>query len=111
MSLTGMLGSAAAAGGSYYLAGHTQFIILALIMLLASWRMLKSSKPVNSSDNAGKLTLIFTGIGLGVVTGLVGVGGGFLIVPALVTLIRIPMQQAVNTSLTIIFFNAFKKAQ
>nr|WP_289363236.1 sulfite exporter TauE/SafE family protein [Alteromonas sp. ASW11-36] len=107
MSVTGMLGSALAAGGSNYLSGHTQFIILALIMLLASWRMLKSTKSTDPGDKAGKLRLVLTGIGLGVVTGLVGVGGGFLIVPALVTLIRIPMQQAVNTSLTIIFFNAF----
>lgn len=107
MSLTGMLGSALAASGSSYISGYTQFVILALIMLLASWRMLKSYKPTNTAEGASKLRLLFAGMGLGVVTGLVGVGGGFLIVPALVTLIRVPMQQAVNTSLSIIFFNAF----
>lgn len=42
------------------------------------------------------------GIGVGVLTGLVGVGGGFLIVPALVLLSGIPMKQAVGTSLAIV---------
>jgi hypothetical protein len=42
------------------------------------------------------------GIGVGILTGLVGVGGGFLIVPALVLLSGIPMKQAVGTSLAIV---------
>jgi hypothetical protein len=42
------------------------------------------------------------GIGVGVLTGFVGVGGGFLIVPALVLLSRIPMKMAVGTSLAIV---------
>ena len=42
------------------------------------------------------------GIGVGILTGLVGVGGGFLIVPALVLLSRVPMKLAVGTSLAIV---------
>jgi uncharacterized membrane protein YfcA len=46
------------------------------------------------------------GIAVGVLTGLVGVGGGFAIVPALVLLGNIPMRQAIGTSLLIIAFNS-----
>jgi uncharacterized membrane protein YfcA len=46
------------------------------------------------------------GIAVGVLTGLVGVGGGFAIVPALVLLGKIPMVQAIATSLLIIFLNS-----
>jgi signal transduction histidine kinase len=46
------------------------------------------------------------GIGVGALTGLVGVGGGFAIVPALVLLAKIPMKQAIGTSLLVIFLNS-----
>jgi len=46
------------------------------------------------------------GLAVGVLTGLVGVGGGFAIVPALVLLGNVPMKQAIGTSLLIIVFNS-----
>jgi uncharacterized protein len=52
------------------------------------------------------LWLITEGIAVGILTGLVGVGGGFAIVPALVLLGKIPMVQAIATSLLIISFNS-----
>ncbi|MDT0596265.1 sulfite exporter TauE/SafE family protein [Glaciecola petra] len=106
LSLAGMVGSGLAASFSNWISGELQFILLAGIMVLAAWRMLSKRAPVKQYKQAGKLRLGFTGLGLGGVTGLVGVGGGFLIVPALVTLARLPMGAAVPTSLTIIFFNA-----
>jgi uncharacterized membrane protein YfcA len=106
LSLAGILGSGLAAGLSNWLSGEFQFILLAAIMLLAAWRMLGKQSPLQQHEQAGKLRLSFTGFGLGAITGLVGVGGGFLIVPALVTLAKLPMRAAVPTSLTIIFFNA-----
>jgi uncharacterized membrane protein YfcA len=50
----------------------------------------------------------FASVGMlvGLLTGLVGVGGGFLIVPALMYLARIPIHQAIGTSLVVIFFNS-----
>ncbi|NCN09852.1 MAG: sulfite exporter TauE/SafE family protein [Leptospira sp.] len=48
-----------------------------------------------------------TGLFVGILTGLVGVGGGFLIVPTLVYLAKIPIRQAIGTSLVVIFFNSF----
>jgi uncharacterized membrane protein YfcA len=60
-------------------------------------------------------TVIVQGFGIGVLTGLVGVGGGFLIVPALVLLVHLPMPMAVGTSLATITLNSaagfYKHAQ
>ncbi|NJK35642.1 MAG: sulfite exporter TauE/SafE family protein [Oscillatoriales cyanobacterium SM2_2_1] len=52
------------------------------------------------------LWLLTEGMGVGVLTGLVGVGGGFAIVPALVLLAKVPMRKAIGTSLLIIAANA-----
>lgn len=106
LSIAGMVGSALAANLSKWISGELQFVLLAGIMLLAGWRMLAKQAPLQRGQPASKLRLGLTGLGLGGVTGLVGVGGGFLIVPALVTLAQVPMRVAVPTSLTIIFFNA-----
>ena len=50
--------------------------------------------------------MIFIGLGVGVLTGLLGAGGGFIIVPALVMFARLTIKQAVATSLIIITFNS-----
>ena len=50
--------------------------------------------------------VIASGAGVGLMTGILGVGGGFLIVPALVMLVGLPMQMAVGTSLIIIAMNS-----
>lgn len=53
------------------------------------------------------LTFAILGLFVGILTGLVGVGGGFLIVPTLVYLGKVPIRQAIGTSLVVIFFNSF----
>ncbi|MCK7556014.1 sulfite exporter TauE/SafE family protein [Chitinophaga sedimenti] len=50
--------------------------------------------------------MIFYGTGIGLVTGLLGAGGGFLLIPALVLLLHLPMKEAVGTSLLIIALNS-----
>ena len=99
-----------------------QLTVFALVMYAAAWRMLKPARlavPASASmhpqvsGNAAALPctgllspcmahMALHGIGVGVLTGFVGVGGGFLIVPALVLLSRIPMKIAVGTSLAIV---------
>lgn len=103
-----------------------QLGLFALVMYAAAWRMLKPVKlspaPVAASADGVVATgggtaalggchdffspcmghIALHGIGVGILTGLVGVGGGFLIVPALVLLSGIPMKQAVGTSLAIV---------
>jgi uncharacterized membrane protein YfcA len=78
----------------------------ALIMLLASVSMIrdkkkKEEKPIEKVSYNFPL-IILEGVVVGVVTGIVGAGGGFLIIPALVLLAKLPMKQAVATSLLII---------
>ena len=80
-------------------------LLFAIIMLLASYSMIKKSK--NKNKDIHEVTynyplILIEGIVVGIITGLVGAGGGFLIIPALVLLAGLPMKQAVGTSLIII---------
>ena len=80
-------------------------VLFAVLMLLASVSMIR--KPSAIKESSGKTThnypiIFIEGIVVGGVTGLVGAGGGFLIIPALVLLAGLPMKQAVGTSLLII---------
>jgi uncharacterized membrane protein YfcA len=80
-------------------------VLFAVLMLLASFSMIRKPKKEKeqTSDIHYNFTLIFIeGLLVGGVTGLVGAGGGFLIIPALVLLAGLPMKQAVGTSLLII---------
>jgi uncharacterized membrane protein YfcA len=97
-----------------------QMVLFGLAMLTAAALMIyRTSRSKNTSqDNLNEpqyikptckycwLWLMTEGIGVGILTGLVGVGGGFAIVPALVLLANIPMKQAIGTSLLIIACNA-----
>jgi hypothetical protein len=82
-------------------------VLFAVLMLLASYSMIRKPKKQEETsvdtEPSYNYTLIFIeGILVGGVTGLVGAGGGFLIIPALVLLAGLPMKQAVGTSLLII---------
>lgn len=81
-------------------------VFFALIMLAASYSMIRKKKCVDC-DEEQEVKFNFPMIALegsvvGVVTGIVGAGGGFLIIPALVILAKLPMKMAVGTSLLII---------
>ena len=80
-------------------------LLFAVIMVFASYTMIKKDKK--NAEYAGEQQfnyplILIEGAIVGVVTGLVGAGGGFLIIPALVILSRLPMKEAVGTSLVII---------
>jgi uncharacterized protein len=93
-----------------YISGATQLIVFGLVMLTAATVMLRgSTRPEPESDvqavhHGGFPVLAGGGLLVGVLTGVVGVGGGFLIVPALV-LVALSMREAVGTSLLIIALN------
>lgn len=81
-------------------------VFFALIMLAASISMIRNKECVDCDENE-KVRFNFPMIALegsvvGLITGIVGAGGGFLIIPALVLLARLPMKMAVGTSLLII---------
>lgn len=93
-----------------------QLSVFALVMYAAAWKMLKPTpahKSVGTAhvDGYGDVLnyrhIALHGIAVGILTGVVGVGGGFLIVPALVLLSGLPMKQAVGTSLSIVALKSF----
>ncbi|TDE42139.1 sulfite exporter TauE/SafE family protein [Flavobacterium rhamnosiphilum] len=81
-------------------------LLFAVIMIAASHSMIKKDKKIideKSEEQKFNYPLILIeGAIVGVITGLVGAGGGFLIIPALVILSKLPMKEAVGTSLVII---------
>lgn len=81
-------------------------LLFAVVMILASVSMIRPSKKTVSDDSAPMVynypMILLEGAVVGVLTGLVGAGGGFLIIPALVVLAKMPMKLAVGTSLFII---------
>ncbi len=80
-------------------------LIFAVMMIAASYSMIKksSNKESESQKQVFNYPLILVeGLVVGILTGLVGAGGGFLIIPALVILSKLPMKEAVGTSLLII---------
>jgi len=94
-----------------------QMLLFAVAMLLAAGFMIQRGSRPSKSDDALTLYpkplckycwlwLLTEGLFVGMLTGLVGVGGGFAIVPALVLLAKIPMKQAIGTSLLIIVANS-----
>lgn len=116
-----MAGTYLGARLAVYFSGAGQLALFAVVMLLAAFLMFREKKPIPAElgetepledaavkpEGAGVKEMplgliVVEGIAVGVLTGLVGVGGGFLIVPALVLLGKIPMKQAVGTSLLVI---------
>src|SRR5918999_884696 len=102
-----MLGAIGGAWLSTHVSGTLQLLVLGVVMLAAGALMLRDAGPDEDAPSppaSGPRYTILAGAGLGVgiLTGLVGVGGGFLIVPALVLLVGLPMRCAVGTSLLVI---------
>ncbi|MCY4321927.1 MAG: sulfite exporter TauE/SafE family protein, partial [Bdellovibrionaceae bacterium] len=90
--------------GSYlasFISGETQLILFSLTVLMASFLMIKDQRNKKKLNQNNQLIFIVSGFSIGFVSGLVGIGGGFLIVPLLVILAGLPMKQAVGTSLTV----------
>lgn len=106
---TAAVGSFAGARLATFISGTTQLILLAVVMLAAAFRMAVSRPPAESIDTGQRIafsTLIPVAVVVGALTGIVGVGGGFLIVPTLVIICHLPMRVAVGTSLMVIAMNA-----
>lgn len=102
----GMIGTVGGAWLAAYVPGFAQLLLFAGVMLFAArsmWRKAKKKAPTDGVPEARAMwRIVIDGTVVGVLTGFVGVGGGFLIVPALVLLGGLPMRRAVATSLAII---------
>lgn len=113
---TGLIFGAAGMAGAYgggliagYIPGKVLMVLFGLMMAATAVAMLRPPKQLKPRGDAplpvGKV--IGEGIVVGIVTGLVGAGGGFLVVPALVLLGGLPMPLAVGTSLVVISLKSF----
>jgi hypothetical protein len=108
VGLSATLGAYAGAMAGARISDHVQLAILAGVMFVAAialWR--EQGGTVTRASHASKGLLAVLGLSIGVLTGLVGVGGGFLIVPALAIGAGLPMQQAAAASLFVIALAAF----
>ena len=123
-----MIGAFGGARLAALINGRLQLALLAAVMLAAAVMMFRSARrapdaaspdatahntaspDVASAVHAPRAMpiglLLPVALGVGILTGVVGIGGGFLVVPALVLLARAPMKQAVGTSLLVIAMNA-----
>jgi len=86
-------------------------MIFSVFLLLAAWSMLRRTKEESAPAPGAPqdyryLLLMLEGLAVGMIVGLLGAGGGFLIIPALVILAHLPMKKAIGTSLTLIFINS-----
>ncbi len=92
--------------GGFEVSGDVGIMLFfAMIMLLASISMIRGRTDPIENNNEIEYNypmILIEGIVVGLVTGIVGAGGGFLIIPALVILAKLPMKMAVGTSLLII---------
>lgn len=106
--LPGMLGTYLGAVLAAYVSGVMQLALFALVMLAASYLMLRplDLEQAGAAPRAA-WKIAADGLVVGIITGLVGVGGGFLIVPALVLLGGLSMHHAVATSLVIIALKSY----
>lgn len=106
--LPGMAGTYAGAWMSTRVSGAMQLVVFAIVMLAAAAMMFRrAGYEPRSGGRRALAKVVGDGLAVGMLTGFVGVGGGFLILPALVLLGGLSMHVAIGTSLAIIALNAF----
>lgn len=106
--VTGAVGAVLGAQLTPLVPAPVLLMLFAGLMLVVGARMLRAAGPVEESRRTECCfrKCAAAGLGLGVLTGFLGVGGGFLVVPALLRFAKMPMRQAVGTSLLIIAANS-----
>ncbi|MFN0253137.1 MAG: sulfite exporter TauE/SafE family protein [Kofleriaceae bacterium] len=104
-----MLGAYAAGSVARFIPSAILMAAFGLMMFVTAVAMLRKTAPTTSAPRArASLQLILVeGLVVGAVTGLVGAGGGFLVVPALVLLGGLPIATAIGTSLMVIAMKSF----
>ena len=104
---SGMLTAYIGATLSRHIDGRILLTVFSIMLLIIAVLMYRGNKNLTQSDTPRPLWLIIAvGAGVGLITGTLGVGGGFVIVPSLVLLVGLPMRIAVGTSLLIIAMNS-----
>jgi uncharacterized membrane protein YfcA len=107
-AVSGMAGAAMGAQLTPLISARVLMLIFAVLMLSVALNMLIGAQSDSPTVAECKpLRCLLAGLGVGVLTGFIGVGGGFLLMPALVKFARLPLRIATGTSLAVIAFNSF----
>lgn len=105
--LTGIIGAAAGAQITPFVSTTVLMLIFSTLLLTVAANMLLGKNQEPKSENQCRVgQCVSAGFGVGVLTGFIGVGGGFLLMPALVKFANLPLRSATGTSLAIITFNS-----
>ncbi|MBT0609194.1 sulfite exporter TauE/SafE family protein [Aequorivita echinoideorum] len=89
--------------------GIAIMLFFSIVMVLVAITMIRNKRPepeAGISVSYNYPIIVIQGIGLGLITGAIGAGGGFLIIPVLVLLAKLPIKKAIATSLLIIAINS-----
>ena len=106
-ALSGMAGAAGGARFTSLVPPQVLMILFAVVMLaVAASMLLAKNDALAPAAECRPLRCLLAGLGVGIMTGFLGVGGGFLLVPALVKSAKLPLRQATGTSLAVIAFNS-----
>ena len=94
-------------GGYVVTHAIAQLLLFGVLMLVAAIKMIRDkNKACENKEITNLFPIITKGLMVGVITGLLGAGGGFLIIPALILLLGLDMKKSVGTSLMIITINS-----
>ncbi len=106
-AIAGMIGAVGGAKLTPLVSGPVLMTIFAVLMLIVAINMLIGPKVEESTEaECRPLRCLLAGLGVGVLTGFIGVGGGFLLMPALVKFAKLPLRVATGTSLAVISLNS-----
>ncbi len=107
---TSMAGAFVAGRFAHLVPGVVLLLAFGVMMVVTAAMMMRPRKAAAEPPAGGVsrwVKIVFEGLAVGAVTGLIGAGGGFVVVPALVLLAGLPMREAVATSLLVIAMNSF----
>jgi uncharacterized protein len=105
-ALTGIVGAYFGAGLTHLLPPSTLLLLFACLMLVVGGVMLRGRRATDGTGVCRPLRCLMVGAAVGVLTGFLGVGGGFLLVPMLVFFAGLEMREAAGSSLAIIALNS-----
>lgn len=101
----GILGAYFSSRLTHLVSSGILLLLFALLMLVVGALMLRRQQFQEQAGGINFPLVLAAGLSVGVLTGFLGVGGGFLVVPALVLLAKLPMRLAIGTSLLVIAIN------
>lgn len=106
--IPGILGATLSAWSAQFIDSNIQMLVFSILLITSSYLMFKPSRlSTDGKDPNPSPKIAIIGFLVGITTGIIGVGGGFLIIPALILILGMPIHIAIGTSLLIIAMNSF----